>query len=275
MKQELIPITLYLEGRKIEVTYYKARKRNAPILFGTYGMSIPINDYFYENIFLEMISKNFECNVAFIGCKNMLKCKFPCVINCVYDAISYFMKNASKFDFDKNKVMIFGSSMGANFAAATTLLDIENKTGYIKTQILNYPYLDLETYSKEKYCDECIFPNQYVNDEAELKNPFVSPIYAPEKLLKNMPKTIIVCGEDDLLSDEGEKYAQMLKKVGVEVYCEKYSGMENGFMELYFLLKYVPFKSLAISNKMIDSFKSGKLYKNVMSATQFIKEHCI
>ena len=275
MKQELIPIELSLEECKIEVTYYKARKRHAPILFGTYGMRIPINDCFYENIFWETISKNFECNVVFIGCKNMLKCKFPCAINCLYDVISYFMKNASKFDFDKNNVMIFGSSMGANFAAATTLLDIENKTGYIKTQILNYPYLDLETYSKEKYRDERIFPKHYVNDEAELKNPFVSPIYAPEELLKNMPKTIIVCGENDLLGGEGEKYAQILKKVGVEVYCEKYNGMENGFMELYFLLKYVPFKSLGISNKMIDSFKSGKLYKSVMSATQFIKEHCI
>ncbi|UPA29187.1 alpha/beta hydrolase [Terrisporobacter glycolicus] len=275
MKQESIHIDLSLDGRKIEVTYYKARKRNAPILFGTYGMSIPINDYFYENIFWEMISKRFECNVVFIGCKNILKYKFPCVINCVYDVISYFMKNDSKFDFDKNKVMVFGSSMGANFAAATTLIDIENKTNYIKTQILNYPCLDLETYSKEKSCDDCIFANQYVTDTAELKNPFVSPIYASKKLLKNMPKTIIVCGENDSLSGGGEKYAQILKSEGIEVYCEKYRGMEHGFMELYFLLKYVPFKSEAISNKMIDSFKSGTLYKSVISATQFIKEHCI
>ena len=37
--------------------------------------------------------------------------------------------------------------MGANFAAATTLLDRNNKTNFIKTQILNYPYLDL---SKKK-----------------------------------------------------------------------------------------------------------------------------
>ena len=82
--------------------------------------------------------------------------------------------------------------MGANFAAATTLLDRNNKTNFIKTQILNYPYLDL---SKKEKNNDLLFFQKYVNDDAELKNPFVSPIYASQKDLQNMPKTIITYGK--------------------------------------------------------------------------------
>lgn len=269
------PMYLPLEGNKIEVTYYKSKKKNSPIIFGIDGGEFIMDNYSYDNLFWKMISHEFECNVVSISYKNFKKNKFPCAINVVYDVICYFMDNSSELDFDTNKVMIFGSSIGANFATSATLLDRANNTNYINTQILNYPYLDLTTKSNKKVCTDFISPDKYVNDIAELKNPFVSPIFASKEDLQGMPKTIMIYGENDLLRDEDERYAKMLKSSGAEVYCKKYSGMDHGFVELYFLLKYMPFKSQTLSNKIKDNFISEKLYKSVMSAIQFIKSHCI
>lgn len=258
--------------KEIEVIYHKASKKNAPIIFTTHGFDFNMDDYTYDHFMLKMISEEFSCNVVSIFCRKILKCKFPCAVNCLYDVISYFIKNANKFDFDKNNVIILGSSMGANFAAATTLLDRNNKTNFIKTQILNYPYLDL---SKKEKNNDLLFFQKYVNDDAELKNPFVSPIYASQKDLQNMPKTIITYGEKDLLRHDDEQYAKMLEDSGTEVYCKSISGMEHGFLELYYLLKYMPKKSSIVSNKMRESFKSGALAKGVLSTIEFIKKHCI
>ena len=268
------PMYLPLKGHKIEVTYYKAKKRNAPIIFGTYGGEFIMDDYSYDNLFWEMISHEFECNVVSISYKNFRKSKFPCAINNVYDVICYFMDNASQLDFDKNKVIIFGSGIGANFATSAALLDRTNNTNYIKTQILNYPYLDLSTNLNKQVCDKFISPDKYVNDVAELKNPFVSPIFASKEALQGMPKTIMICGEEDSLRLEYEKYAKMLRNSGTEVYYQNYSEMEYGFVELYFLLKYMPLKSQTLSNKMKEHFISGQLYQSVMSAIEFIKKHC-
>ena len=223
------PIDLPLNGHKIEVTYYKAKKKNAPIIFGVYGGEFTTDNYSYDDLFWHMI----------------------------------------------HKVIIFGSSIGANFATSAALLDRANNTNYIKTQILNYPCLDLATSINKNICGDFITPDKYVNDVAELKNPFVSPIYASEEELKGMPKTIMICGEEDNLRYEGEKYAKMLQRSGTEVYCQNYSEMEHGFVELYFLLKYMPLESQTLSNKMKENFINGKLYKSVMSAIQFIKEHCV
>ncbi|WP_434793017.1 Acetyl esterase [Terrisporobacter petrolearius] len=269
------PIYLPLNGHKIEVTYYKAKKKNAPIIFGVYGGEFTRDNYYYDDLFWHMIHNEFECNVVSISYKNFRKSKFPCAINDVYDVICYFVKNASQIDFDTNKVIIFGSSIGANFATSAALLDRANNTNYIKTQILNYPCLDLTTTTNKGIYGDFITPDKYVNDVAELKNPFVSPIYASKEELKGMPKTIMICGEEDNFSCEGEKYARMLQSSGTEVYYQNYSEMEPGFVELYFLLNYMPLKSQSLSSKMKENFISGKLYKSVMSAIQFIKEHVI
>ena len=145
--------------KEIEVIYHKASKKNAPIIFTTHGFDFNMDDYTYDDFMLKIISEEFSCNVVSIFCRKILKCKFPCAVNCLYDVISYFIKNANKFDFDKNNVIILGSSMGANFAAATTLLDRNNKTNFIKTQILNYPYLDL---SKKEKNNDLLFFQKYV-----------------------------------------------------------------------------------------------------------------
>ena len=269
------PMYLPLKEHKVEVTYYKAKKRNAPIIFGTYGGEFIMDDYSYDNLFWKMISKEFECNVVSIPYKNFIQSKFPNTINSVYDVICYFMENESDFDFDPDKVIIFGSGIGANFATSASLLDRTNNTNYIKTQILNYPYLDLAKNTNKKIANTFICPQKYVNDEAELKNPFVSPIYASREDLEGMPKTIIICGGEDTLRYEDEKYAKMLENSGTEVYYRNYNEMEHGFLELYFILKYMPLQSPTLSKKMKDNFINGKLYQSVMSAIHFIKEHCV
>ncbi len=268
-----------LKGREIEVVYYKADKKNAPVIFGAYGGGFIMGGCAYDNLLWKTISKEYECNVISIGYRKAPDYRFPCALHDVYNTICYFMEHAWEFDFDKEKAMTFGSSAGANLATAAALLDRQKGTNYIKTQILNYPYLDLATDPEEKgHGDQellmyYLFPDQYVNDKTELKNPLVSPVYAAQEELSGMPKTIIVCGENDRLHIEGEKYADMLKESGVEVYCQTFSGMEHGFIEFYFYHQYTTIDQSFGTDRMKEDFKSGKLSETAKSAIRFIKAH--
>lgn len=268
-----------LNEREIEVVYYKADKKNAPVIFGAHGGGFIMGNCAGDNLLWKTISKEYECNVISIGYRKVPDYIFPCALHDVYDTICYFMEHASEFDFDKEKAMTFGSSAGANLAAAAALLDRRKGTDYIKTQILNYPYLDLATDPEEKghgvqeLLMYYLIPDKYVNDKMELKNPLVSPVYAAQKELNGMPKTIIVCGENDRLHVEGEKYADMLKERGVETYCQTFNGMEHGFIEFYFYFQHTPMDQSFGTEQMKEDFKSGKLSETAKSAIRFIKEH--
>lgn len=268
-----------LKERQIEVVYYQADKKNAPVIFGAHGGGFLMGNCAYDNLLWKTISREYACNVISIGYRKAPDYRFPCALHDVYDTICYFMAHAPEFDFDKEKAMTFGSSAGANLAAAAALLDRRKGTNHIKTQILNYPYLDLATDPEEKGHGEqelamyYLFPDKYVNDKTELKNPLVSPVYAAPEELSGMPKTIIVCGENDGLHIEGERYADILKERGVAAYCQTFSGMEHGFIEFYFYLQYTPMDQSFGTDQMKEDFKSGKLSEAAKSAIRFIKEH--
>ena len=51
-----------------------------------------------------------------------------------------------------------------------------------------------------------------------------SPIFAPEELVKQLPKTWIGVGEVDILKEEGIAYAKKLEGVGVDVELVVYHG---------------------------------------------------
>ena len=58
-----------------------------------------------------------------------------------------------------------------------------------------------------------------------LFKPEVSPLFAPESDLKNLPKAYFILLEWDFLKDEGLLYANRLKELGVDVHIAFY---ENG-----------------------------------------------
>lgn len=147
-----------------------------------------------------------------------------------------------------------GDSSGANIAAAMTIFDIESDNHWIKQQILLYPIVNMamkETaeykWSLDEYDihdnDEIItfivkslgigvhYINKLYAKDVDLKDPLVSPLFASDKTIQQMPPTIIVTAEYDFLRIESEAYAKRLVTNGVPISFFRYRGLDHGFVD--------------------------------------------
>ena len=168
--------------------------------------------------------------------------------------LGWIRDNADLLGVDQEKIAVMGDSSGANIATAMTIFDIESDNHWIKQQILLYPIVNMamkETaeykWSLDEYDihdnDEMItfivkslgigvhYINKLYAKDVDLKDPLVSPLFASNKTIQQMPPTIIVTAEYDFLRIESEAYAKRLVTNGVPISFFRYRGLDHGFVD--------------------------------------------
>lgn len=101
------------------------------------------------------------------------------------------------------------------------------------------------------------FWDAYVPEKIDRKNKYVSPLHADVEELKNLPSTLIITAENDVLRDEGEAYARKLDNAGVDVINVRINGTIHDFMMLNALSETEPVKGAL---KIICSVLKSELY---------------
>jgi acetyl esterase/lipase len=179
---------------------------------------------------------------------------FPIPCTQVYEVLQYIYNHAAKLGIDKNKIAVGGDSAGGNLAAVCAQMDRDKGTNYLKLQTLIYPKLtftnyDLPGYSRnievfhiaeeqKQYLpmltyigsDESNAGDEkvYVQGTEDIKNPYISPAFGEKE---GLCRTLLLLAEYDGLRLEGEFYAGLLKKAGIQVRVIRYNGMRHGFFD--------------------------------------------
>lgn len=76
------------------------------------------------------------------------------------------------------------------------------------------------------------FVNAYLSDSTKKDHYTVSVLNSTNEQLRNLPQALIITDENDVLRDEGEKYAHKLMNAGVEVVTVRYLGTIHDFLIL-------------------------------------------
>lgn len=163
---------------------------------------------------------------------------FPAAFDDCYEATQYVSKHAGELGLDPNRIAVAGDSAGGNLAAAVTLKARDEDAPKIHSQWLIYPVLEAN-FDTASYMDFAtdhgltrqtmqFFWNQYVRKKTDRSNPYAAPLKTDH--LNGLPFTQIITAECDVLRDEGEQFATVLKEAGVEVEHTRYEGMPHGFM---------------------------------------------
>ena len=141
-----------------------------------------------------------------------------------------------------NTLTVAGDSVGGNMATIMALMVKKRNGPKIHKQLLYYPVTDA-SFNTPSYWQFAVdyylyragmmwFWNQYTMNKRERNEITASPLRATLEDLKGLPAAMILNGEADVLRDEGECYAQKLRKAEVDVTAIRFQGIIHDFVML-------------------------------------------
>jgi acetyl esterase len=166
---------------------------------------------------------------------------YPAGLEDCYNVTKWATENKDELKWDGKNLAVAGDSSGGNFVAAVSLMARDKQEFTLTKQVLFYPSLDLD-FSEFRYPSQvengkgyfvesdslAEFNSFYLLGNVDTDHPLVSPIR--EKNLENLPAALIITAEYDPMRDEGELFAENLKKSGVHVETKRYEGATHGFL---------------------------------------------
>jgi acetyl esterase len=188
------------------------------------------------------IAHGANAAVIFVEYSRSPEARYPVAIEEGYAVTKWVFETGKMINVDSSRLALAGDSAGGNIAAAVTLLAKERGGPHLRFQVLFYPVTDarFDTKSYDQFADGYFlsreamkwFWGHYAQNTATRDKPTASPLRATAEELRNLPPTLIITAECDVLRDEGEAYAAKLQEAGVPVIATRYPGMIHDFVML-------------------------------------------
>lgn len=169
---------------------------------------------------------------------------YPAAVDDCWEAVTWIQKyGASTFSLDISKVVIMGCSAGGNLAATICHRAIctPGAPNFLM-QVLVVPVLDNTAMSTNnesyKNCEfspglpveKMLWYRSHYLPERETW-PHASPLLFKTGWAE-LPRTLVVVGELDILRSEGEQYAAKLKAAGVDAELKVVEGVPHAFFAM-------------------------------------------
>lgn len=174
------------------------------------------------------------------------------LIDC-YQVLNYLAKNKAALKI--GNITAMGDSAGGNLAYTLSLLDRQLGTNYLNKAVALYPVTyqgkdakrratfdtpepligcekaeDIRAYINNFNGSQGMINDWYIRD-SDPESMYISPLNAPENLLKKMPQTLFMIGEFDPLRLQGEAFYNKMKLAGGDITYIRYNGMTHAFMD--------------------------------------------
>jgi len=167
---------------------------------------------------------------------------FPAAADDAFAALRWVADHAREIGADPARLAIGGDSAGGNLTAVTALRSRDAGGPPLRLQLMVYPAVDLRRDAGHPSLVENAagpflekatmdwFIAQYLEGDAQRTDLRASPLLA--KSHSGLPPALVVTAEFDPLRDEGEAYAEALRRAGVPVTLHRYDGMAHLFFQL-------------------------------------------
>ncbi|MEW9674083.1 alpha/beta hydrolase [Ammoniphilus sp. 3BR4] len=184
-----------------------------------------------------MIANRVGCLVISVDYRLAPEHSFPIPTEDAYKALEWVKEHAASLNGDVTRIVVGGDSAGGNLAAVVSMMTRDRQGPSITAQVLIYPVtgLDFNTGSYHEFkkgfgLDRDLmvwFGSQYVTTEEDKRHPYAAPLTAED--LSQLPPTLVITAENDVLRDEGLAYVKRLESAGVPVEYSCEQGMVHGY----------------------------------------------
>lgn len=244
-----------VEDRKIPVSshqipvrlYYPSHQESLPIMMFFHGGGFVIGDIEAYDKQCRRLAKKTGCLVVSVDYRLAPEYKFPAGLHDCYNATEWVYHNGKELGGDPNHIITCGDSAGGNLATTVAMMANEKKVFSVAHQVLIYPTSDgtfsfdsIKRNGKGYFLTEELmrwFLDHYKTSDEDTKNPYFSPYFASDEVTAQLPPALITTAEYDPLLDEGEAYADKLRREGVEVTYKEYKGVTHVFFQMPKFLK--------------------------------------
>lgn len=168
--------------------------------------------------------------------------RYPTAIEECYSVAKWVTERGEEHGLDPENMAVAGDCVGGNMAAAVTIMSKERGGPKIAMQVLFYPVTNaaFDSDSYHEFAEGFYlrrdgmmwFWNQYTTNPGERNQITASPLGASLEQLKGLPPALILTAEADVVRDEGEAYANKLRKAGVPVTAARFQGTIHDFVML-------------------------------------------
>ena len=218
--------------------YWPNRAAPLPAIVYYHGGGHVIGSLDTHDLVARNLCAGAEALVASVDYRMGPEHRFPAAVEDSFAALKWVHANAKELGADPDRLGVHGDSAGANLAAVVALMARDAGSPRLRLQSLVYPVADYRLVgdSYDKYTQgyglltrESMvwFRNHYLHSPKDAEDWRASPINAPS--LGDVAPAIVITAECDVLHDDGERYAEALRRAGVPVEYKEYPGMIHGF----------------------------------------------
>ena len=218
--------------------YWPNRPAPLPAIVYYHGGGHVIGSLDTHDLVARNLCAGAEALVASVDYRMGPEHRFPAAVEDSFAALKWVHANAKELGADADRLGVHGDSAGANLAAVVALMARDAGSPRLRLQSLVYPVVDygLGGNSYDKYAQgyglltrESMvwFRNHYLRSPKDAEDWRASPINAPS--LRSVAPAIVITAECDVLHDDGERYAEALRRAGAPVEYKEYPWMIHGF----------------------------------------------
>lgn len=222
----------------VPVRVYRPADGVLPALVYFHGGGWSIGDLGTADPMCRHLAAEAGCVVVSVDHRLAPEHPFPAAVEDACAVTADVVGRASHYGIDPGAVAVAGDSSGGNLATVAARL-VRDDGVALAHQLLLCPNtdsgLDAPSFAEfgEGYALSAAtmawFLGHYIG-AADRSDPRIAPVRAGD--LTGLAPATIVTAEYDILRDEGERYAEVLRAAGVPVELRRYDGMIHNFVTL-------------------------------------------
>lgn len=209
-----------------------------PLLVFLHGGGWMLGDLDTHDAMHRILADRAGCAVLGVGYRLAPEHPFPAGLDDATTAFAWARREAEALGCDPVRIGLGGESAGANLTAAIALRLRDAGETQPMFQLLVHPVTDLGLALPSM--DEIAVPGltrdylaacrSMYTGATDYRDPLVSPMYAERH--DGLAPAIVLTASEDPLRDDGEAYAALLARAGVETLVCRLPGLPHGFMFL-------------------------------------------
>ncbi|HIQ74313.1 MAG TPA: alpha/beta hydrolase [Candidatus Cottocaccamicrobium excrementipullorum] len=156
---------------------------------------------------------------------------FPMAFDQSYAVVKWVFSQCQSWGGDPKRISVGGHSAGGCLAAAISLKAAATRDFTLCLQLLDYSALNnYQAVLPGGNERSCAFSKLYADgDDDLLKNPYCSPYFATDEMLKGLPPAVIINAGLCPFKKDNEEYGLRLAASGTEVTIKCFMNSPHGF----------------------------------------------